>query len=590
MSSHNGNGSLPAVAYYRRSTDRQEASIDDQRKAVERYAAEKGYKILRPYVDDGISGDDTAKRDEFRQMLTDARGGDFKAILVWDQDRFGRFDSLEAGYWIHPLRQAGVQLVTVNDGPIDWSEFNSRVMYGLKQEGKHQFLQDLSRNVCRGQLEAANSGSWLGGKPYGYRIEGPKKHKRLVLDDSAKVRIVQRIFRQFTEDSRSLNAIADGLNADGIVSPTGRIPRKDSHGRWVDGWRYDAVKVILQNPAYVGDFVAARTAYGKYHSIQRKTIAKGRRAKNPESSWIVRRDHHEPIIDRVVFARAQAILSKGKTGRSPYSRDTNPYFLSCLLKCGRCGAILKGETCGGRRFYECSNRHHHGLNACAGTRVREDELLHGMALFLCGPDFLGIEGISTDELTRRAKRGDLSEKELPRAFKNLKAAIAPPRESKADRKRMEKEAKTLADKSAKARQNLVHLHPDFISDAEEEIRRLETERDELELQLRRKPPTEADINAEVREVMASLLCLAAIFSKASDLSRDGKPISELRKGVNVGPILQSYFRGIGSIVVHTRIEGNGTRARHTFLRGEVVFLPVSEWTPLREGRTLVWPL
>ncbi len=146
---------IPAVVYYRMSTDKQDASIAQQRIAVEKYAKEHGYRIVREYIDEGISGDATEKRFEFQRMIRDASGGTFQAIIVWDQDRFGRFDSIEAGHWIHPLRQAGVQLVTVSDGPIDWSDFSGRVIYTIKQEGKHQFLRDLSRNVLRGKLAAA---------------------------------------------------------------------------------------------------------------------------------------------------------------------------------------------------------------------------------------------------------------------------------------------------------------------------------------------------------------------------------------------------------------------------------------------------
>ena len=63
----------------------------------------------------------TNKRPEFRTMIRDAEvRGDFKAILCLDQDRFGRFDSIEAGEWISPLRRVGVELVTVCQGRIDW--------------------------------------------------------------------------------------------------------------------------------------------------------------------------------------------------------------------------------------------------------------------------------------------------------------------------------------------------------------------------------------------------------------------------------------------------------------------------------------
>ena len=60
---------IPAVAYYRMSTDRQEKSIPAQREAVQAYAKKNGYRIVREYKDEGISGDDTERRAGFRKML-----------------------------------------------------------------------------------------------------------------------------------------------------------------------------------------------------------------------------------------------------------------------------------------------------------------------------------------------------------------------------------------------------------------------------------------------------------------------------------------------------------------------------------------
>ncbi len=111
---------MSAVGYLRRSTEKQEQSLTDQRTQIERYAADNGFRVVRWYQDDGISGDDTHKRAGFLEMHRAAcNGRDFEAIIVWDQDRFGRFDSIEAGHWIHPLRNAGVRLVTVAEGPVN---------------------------------------------------------------------------------------------------------------------------------------------------------------------------------------------------------------------------------------------------------------------------------------------------------------------------------------------------------------------------------------------------------------------------------------------------------------------------------------
>ena len=55
---------IPAVAYVRRSSDSesQTDSIPQQMRELEEYAAEKGYKIIRWYRDDAVSGNDTESR------------------------------------------------------------------------------------------------------------------------------------------------------------------------------------------------------------------------------------------------------------------------------------------------------------------------------------------------------------------------------------------------------------------------------------------------------------------------------------------------------------------------------------------------
>jgi DNA invertase Pin-like site-specific DNA recombinase len=79
------------------STDKQEASIPAQREAVAKYAAANGYTIVREYADEAVSGDATERRHGFLAMHKAAcNGRDFNAILVWDSDRFGRFNSVEA--------------------------------------------------------------------------------------------------------------------------------------------------------------------------------------------------------------------------------------------------------------------------------------------------------------------------------------------------------------------------------------------------------------------------------------------------------------------------------------------------------------
>lgn len=484
--------------------------------------------------------------------------------LCWDQDRFGRFSPHEASYWTWPLAQAGIKLVTTNKGPIDWSNFTQWMTYSFDQHGNHQFLQKLSRDVTRGQLEAAKNGSWIGGIPYAYRLEGERKKKRLVIDDPAKARVVQRIFREYVE-GRSLNNIAQRLQAEGIPSSGGR-------GK---PWSFDTVKVILENPAYVGDYVGGRYSYGKYHTIRHGDIAKANgRCRKPEAEWIEHEDHHDAIIDRETFAEAKAILAKGKTGRSPYLPEDNPFILSEKLVCGKCGGPLWGMRGGSHkkpnrpRYYECGRAKKH--KACSGCTVSERDLLLYIADHL-NREFLSLDGGS---LERKAQRKELKPDDLPKAFVKVKAIVSPPKQRTGDRQRMEKQAKALAEQLDKAQRNLVLLDPENIPTAQEQIRQWRTEREQLELELRKKPPTEQDVNAETLSVLRSLYWLEILFRLAAEPKLSEQPKAPGGFAMSQSSLrarLRPYLRHVSTITIFSNKVGRGNGTRYVFEKGEIAF-------------------
>ncbi len=162
---------IRAVLYLRMSSADQEDSISQQRDELIKFAERLGYKIVGEYLDEAISGDATEQRSGFLKMRDDAGSGKFDLVLSFDQDRFGRFDPLDAGYWIYPFRRAGVRLETVAQGPIDWEDLTGQLVYSVNQLGKAQFLRDLSRNTTSGIIKAARDGTaGTGGpNPLGYR-------------------------------------------------------------------------------------------------------------------------------------------------------------------------------------------------------------------------------------------------------------------------------------------------------------------------------------------------------------------------------------------------------------------------------------
>ncbi len=101
-----------AIAYYRYSSHSQnEASIDQQREAAQKYAKEHGITIIREYIDEGISGT-TDERPGFQQMLYEAKKLQPGYLILWKTDRLAR-DRKTSTDAKHQLRSIGCEILYI---------------------------------------------------------------------------------------------------------------------------------------------------------------------------------------------------------------------------------------------------------------------------------------------------------------------------------------------------------------------------------------------------------------------------------------------------------------------------------------------
>jgi site-specific DNA recombinase len=373
---HSTNGTPePVAAYYRMSDDKQENSIERQRSQVEPYAARNGYVIVREYVDEGIAGDEAERRPGFMRMTGDAvTVRDFRVILCDDKDRFGRFDGIDFGYYVKPLRDARVRLETVAQGRVDWTSFVGRLTDMLTQEQKKRELMDNSRRVISEMLRLARRGRWLGGPtPHGYDlVPDPTLGKKLVPGDPEKVRTVRLIFALY-DQGHSLDAIAAHLNAKGIPPPRGGAC-----------WNKSTIRGMLRCRKYVGDGTWNAGHDGKYSECRDGLVLTSdtrlrKRAVNPADDWVIVPDTHEAIIDRDLWERVQARLA-GNRGRAVTASATRKvYPLAGLLVCGHCGWHMIGSSRkGGQKYYKCGKYHHVGKAGCHANHIGEDRVVRGI--------------------------------------------------------------------------------------------------------------------------------------------------------------------------------------------------------------------
>jgi site-specific DNA recombinase len=359
---------MKAVLYLRMSTDKQEASIPQQREALVAFAAKQGHEIVGEYLDEGVSGDATHKRKGFQAMIRDAAGAGFERILCWDQSRFGRFDSIEAGSWITPLRDAGVSLETMDGGAVDWTDFAGRITFAVATEGKNAFLRDLSRSSLRGMAAKIRDGRGMygGSTPYGYRRDTAIIDRRTItalVPDETTSPVVRRMFENYTAAGGSLYSVVEMLNGEGIPSPYGR-PK----------WRRSSVRRVLTNPIYAGDIAWGRTMSGKYHVRIGEEIVARRPGQRPARNVpIVRRDAVPALVDRDLFDRAQELLDKRKKATR---RPATVRPLSGLVTCGCCGSPMHVDG----PHYRCSRGVDFGHGSrCTASAVRADIALDALA-------------------------------------------------------------------------------------------------------------------------------------------------------------------------------------------------------------------
>lgn len=354
----------PAVGYMRMSDKKQDKSIAAQKHEIERFAAANGYRVIRWYADEGISGWKN-DREAFQCLIADSDKGDFQAVLCWDQDRFSRFDPMEANYYWYILRRAGVVIVTVGQGQLDFETLGGWLTASINQHGKSEYSRELSRNVLRGRLAKALRGKWQQNRPpYGYKIVN---NGDLVPDQDA-APIVKRIFKRYATADCSLWDIAHELNSDGVPGPRGGI------------WKASSVRQILRRDTYaMGKARQLRNPKGRFFSVVNGEIVPSGKRKLDcgEGMEIV----CSPLISVAVWEKTQQNLRRRQKGTTPGKSGKGAVLIG-LMHCANCGGkMYAGDRARGKnasvtdRVYWCSTYHHRGRHCCTRNLIHEAAIL-----------------------------------------------------------------------------------------------------------------------------------------------------------------------------------------------------------------------
>ena len=329
----NCHAEIKVAAYCRVSTDMeiQKQSLETQIAAFNRIIDEHpGWVLAGIYADRGISGTTVRHREQFKQMIEDARHGKIQYILVKSISRFSR-NTVDALAYVRELKSYGVSVYFEKER-LDTGAAVSEFLLSIFAAAAQEEIISLSNNmkVGRRMRYAAGIPQWV--RVYGY-YQGDND-EWLVREEEAV--IVRRIFDEYTS-GRSIPEISKGLEKDGIPSSGG-----------VKRWASKTISDILHNEKYIGDVRMQKTYVAD--PIQHIKV-ENREAKLKQ---YYKENHHEAIIDRRTYQMAQEIaaMMDGHRGTRQY-----PYY--GFLKCPICGENMircslprnsqsYGWTCGGK--------------------------------------------------------------------------------------------------------------------------------------------------------------------------------------------------------------------------------------------------
>jgi len=299
---------IPAAQYVRMSDDGQQYSIENQKAAIQKYAEDHGFVIVQTYADEGKSGVVLNRREALRKLLDDVERGnpDYKAILVYDVSRWGRFlNSDEGAHYEFLCTRTGRRLHYCAEQFANDDTPSSAILKSLKRSMAAEYSRELGIKVFEGKCRLVKMGFWVGAKAgYGYRrmmrsADGRRKLKledgdrkslttdrvTLVLGPKKEVECVRRMFAMVLQHRRSCTEIARELSRDRILF----------HGK---EWTGRDVYNVLTHPKYAGYNVWARTT-----QKLRSTVA----YLKPEH-WILVPGVFPAIVDKATFDRTQTKL------------------------------------------------------------------------------------------------------------------------------------------------------------------------------------------------------------------------------------------------------------------------------------------
>lgn len=348
------------VTFYARVSTDQDEQINSLENQVQYYTeliqSKPNWKFVPGYVDEGISGGSTKKRDNFNRMIRDAKAGMFDFIITKEISRFSR-STLDSIRYTQELLDYNVGVFFQNDNinTLDTdSEFRLVIMAGVAQDE----IRKLSERLKFGFRQAIKNGHVLGNdKLYGY----DKKDCVLIVNEE-EAEIIRIIFDLYGNQRLGTRTISKRLMELGYTSREG------------NAFNTLTIRHILENPKYKGWYCGNKSQSVDYRTKRNVLL--------DESEWVTYPDPSIPaIVSEELWNRANALYKRRREEMKSHSSGLsfhNRYPYSTKIYCEEHGTTFHRQVIqtkkGQQEVWQCKVYRSRGRAACSAPQIRSSDL------------------------------------------------------------------------------------------------------------------------------------------------------------------------------------------------------------------------
>lgn len=366
----NNNGTYKVGIYERLSReddlDDESKSITHQREAITEFCIANGFRIVKEYVDDGVSGA-TDDRPKFKELLDDIEKGNINLVITKDTSRLARNYATFTYYVLEYFPSKNVRYIAINDKiDTDKKETLNEGTLCMAFFNELQVRRD-STKIKDSLNSSKRQGKFMGGTaPYGYYRNPLNKYELLIDEETSEV--VKRIF-EMSISGMGTQKIANVLTDEKVPIPS--IQKNLNRGRKTKLfgiWHSKTINDILKNEDYIGNLIQCREE--KVNCKVRKRTSKDK--------WIVANGACPAIIDDETFYLVQDMFSKNKNRNC----KSHEYLFRGFMYCKECKHTIgvnvsKWETQGQiveKHYCTCNYyKKHPKYNVCTPHKFDYDE-------------------------------------------------------------------------------------------------------------------------------------------------------------------------------------------------------------------------